>query len=324
MTLFTRDDLEMACRLVYDWMPQTPTYQWPVLNRETGLSLHVKHENHTPTGAFKVRGGLVFCHQIKKTLPDIAGLISATRGNHGQSLAFAGARHNLPVTIVVPEGNSQEKNAAMQALGADLIVHGKDFDEARFHAMALAEEQGLTPVPPFHRDLVMGVATYAFEFFRQAGHLDRIYAPIGMGSGICGLITVRDLLGLSTEIIGVVSEGAPAYARSFASGTCCTTETARTYADGMACRMPDENAFAIIQRGAADVITVSDTAIAEATRTLFRATHNIAEGAGAAALAGACSQQNQPYDTQVGVVLSGSNLDTEQFAAILSGQHPNF
>ena len=205
---FSSEDLAWATGIVRRWVPPTPQYVWPLLAEKVGAEVWVKHENHTPTGAFKVRGGLVYAERLRSGRPEVSGIVSATRGNHGQSLAFAGTATSIKVTIVVPEGNSPDKNAAMQGFGAELVVHGHDFQDAREHAGLLAVERGLEAVPAYHPDLVLGVATYARELFDAAGELDAVYVPVGMGSGICGLIGVRDLLGLRTEIVGVVSDKA--------------------------------------------------------------------------------------------------------------------
>ncbi|HZH45331.1 MAG TPA: threonine dehydratase, partial [Roseococcus sp.] len=244
--MFTLTQLEAAEALLRGHFPATPQYAWPLLAARAGCEVWVKHENHTPTGAFKVRGGLVYMDGLRSR-----GVVSATRGNHGQSLAYAGARHGIPVTIIVPRGNSVEKNAAMRAQGAELIEHGEDFDAARVEAVRLAVERGLDYAPSFAEPLVRGVATYALELFRAAPPLDALYVPIGLGSGICGCILARDLLGLSTEIVGVQSTGADAYARSLAAGRVVQTEAATTLADGMATRIPDAAAFEIIRQGAA-------------------------------------------------------------------------
>ena len=284
-----------------------------MLAARCGVEVHVKHENHTPTGAFKVRGGLVCMERLKRENPDIPGVISATRGNHGQSLAYAGRRHGVPVTILVPQGNSVEKNAAMRAFGARLIEHGEDFEAARLEAMRLATIEGLTPIPSFARDLVLGVATYALEFFRGSPPLDALYVPIGQGSGISGCIMARDLLGLPTEIIGVQAEGAPSYALSLAAGQVVTTDRADTRADGMATRVPDPDAFAIIRRGASRIVTVSDDEIAAAIRAFWQDTHNLAEGSGAAPLAALLKDGEAMRGKRVGLVLSGGNIDLDLF-----------
>lgn len=311
--MFTLDELEAAARLVHREFPPTPQVAWPLLAARTGAEVWVKHENHTPTGAFKVRGGLVYMDRLARERPHVRGVVSATRGNHGQSLAYAGRRHGVPVTILVPRGNSAEKNAAMRAFGAHLIEHGEDFDAARIEAARLAEAEGLEFAPSFARDLVMGVATYALEFLRAAPPLDALYVPIGLGSGICGCILARDLLGLSTEIVGVQSVGAPAYALSFAAGHVVTTPKAETRADGMATRMPDAEALAIIRRGAARIVTVSDEEVAAAIRAYWQDTHNLAEGAGAAPLAALIQEAAAMRGKRAGVILCGGNIDLDLF-----------
>lgn len=324
MTLFDADGLQDALLVVRKHLAPTPQYRWPLLAEATGTEVWVKHENHTPTGAFKIRGGLVLLDG-RVAAGQGGPLITATRGNHGQSLALACRTYGVAVQIVVPEGNDPDQNAAMRAFGAEVIVHGDDFQTAREYADVLAAENGSTPIPPFHPELVRGVATYAAELFDAAGELDAVYVAIGMGSGISGLITVRDLLGLRTEIIGVVASGAPAYALSFAAGQVISTETAITMADGVATRSPDPLAFEIIRAGAADLLQVDDDAIRAAIRLLFRTTHNVAEGAGAVALAGLVSDlerhRGQPR-SRVGVVLSGGNITTPRVAEILSDTDP--
>jgi threonine dehydratase len=282
----------------------------------------VKHENHTPVGAFKVRGGLVYLDRLVRERPDVSGVISATRGNHGQSLAFAGRAYGRSVTIFVPHGNSVEKNAAMRALGAELVEFGADFQEAREQSLAVAAERGLEAVPPFHPDLVLGVATYALELFEGAGPLDSVYVPIGMGSGINGLIAVRDLLGLDTAIVGVVSDRAPSTLLSFERGEVVTTDTAATFVDGVATRSPDPDAVAGLIGGAARVIAVSDDATAEAMRIVYRTTHNVAESAGAIALAGLLSEPVDRRGERSAFVLSGGNVDATQLHAVLAGRTP--
>lgn len=311
--------IEAAAAVVGRYMPPTPQYAWPLLAARTGCEVWVKHENHTPVGAFKLRGGLHYLHRLRTEGRHVAGLCSATRGNHGQSLAYAGQQFNMPVTIVVPHGNSAEKNAAMRALGARLIEHGEDFEAARQYAIALAEVEGLEMVPSFHRDLVTGVATYALEFLRGSPPLKTVYCAVGMGSGLCGLIQVRDALGFATEIVGVVAEGAPAYALSFAAGKPLCTDRAETLADGVACRVPDPVALSHICKGAARMLTVSETAIANAMRAFHRDTHQLAEGAGAIGLAGLLQECERQRGARVGVVLSGGNVDAATYAAILAG-----
>lgn len=316
--MFTFNDFAAARDIVYAAMPPTPQYVWPVIAEATGCELWVKHENHTPIGAFKVRGGLVYMRRLRESGYS-GGIISATRGNHGQSLPYAGRRENIPVTIVVPEGNSVEKNAAMRALGADLIETGADFDDARTFAQKTAVERGLEMVPSFHPYLVTGVATYAHELFTAAGALDAVYVPIGLGSGICGTIAMRDMLGLATEVIGVVARGAPAYAHSFEAGRPLEGGRPDTFADGVAVRVPDPDALAIIRKGAARIVTVSDDEIAAAMRLYFRGAHTLAEGAGAASLAALMQEREAMRGRRVGVILSGGNIDRALYLEILGG-----
>ena len=322
MPLFTLDELAEATATVRSLVPPTPAYAWPLLAQRLGLTVVVKHENHTPTGSFKARGGLVYVDAVCRADRGLKGLVTATRGNHGQSVALAAARNGVPAIIVVPEGNSTEKNAAMAAFGGELVTAGKDFDESRGVAARIQDERGYHYVPSFHRDLVKGVATYALELFQDAADLDVVYVPIGMGSGICGLITVRDLLGLKTEIVGVVAENAPAFALSFAAGRPVPTNSARTFADGVACRDPQAEAFAIVKDGAARVVSVSEDEIAEAMRVYYVATHNLAEGAGAASLAALLKERNRYAGKRAGVILSGGNIDMPVFAQVLRGETP--
>src|SRR5215216_2660828 len=264
--MFNLAELERAHEIVGQAVPRTPVHAWPLLAQRLGAHVVVKHENHTPIGAFKVRGGLVYLDRLKRERPNTPGIISATRGNHGQSLAFAAGRHGVPAVIYVPRGNSVEKNRAMRAFGAELVEHGEDFQAAREEAYRRAETAGLHIVPAFHRDLVLGVATYALELLRKAPDLDILYVPIGQGSGVSGCIMARDLLGLKTEIVGVQSTEAPSYALSFAAGTVVTTETSNTLADGMATRIPDADAFAVIRKGASRIVQVNDAEIGAAIR----------------------------------------------------------
>jgi threonine dehydratase len=311
--MFSLAELERAHEVVREAVPPTPAYAWPLLAERLGTEVVVKHENHTPIGAFKVRGGLVYADRLTREQPQPRGLISATRGNHGQSLAFAGRRHRVPVTIYVPRGNSIEKNRAMAAFGAKLVEYGEDFQAAREEAYRQAEREGLHIVPAFHRDLVLGVATYALELLRAAPDLDVLYVPIGQGSGICGCILVRDLLGLKTEIVGVQSTLAPSYALSFAARRVVNTNSSNTLADGMATRNPDPDALAIILKGAARIVQVTDEEIAAAIRYLWTDTHNLAEGAGAAALAAALQEKRKLPGKRVGLILSGGNIDFDLF-----------
>lgn len=311
--------LEAAAAIVHRSLPPTPQIRWPLLVEALGCETWVKHENHSPVGAFKLRGGLVYFHHLAAQAPCPAGVISATRGNHGQSIAFAAARLGMPATIVVPHGNSREKNAAMRALGANLIEHGEDFQASREYATALAERDGLHLIPSFHPWLVAGVASYSLELLRALPGLDVCYVPVGMGSGICGMIAARDALGLKTRIVGVVSSHAPAYALSFAAGEPVFHATSTQLADGMACTTPEPNAVAMIRAGADHFVQVSDAEIGAAMRLLFTATHNVAEGAGAAALAAALQEREALRRLKVGLVLSGGNVDREVYARELSG-----
>jgi threonine dehydratase len=322
MPLFTLDELEAASAVVRSFVPQTPAYTWPLLASRTGAEAVVKHENYTPTGSFKARGVLTYIDALRRADRMPKGLVTATRGNHGQSVAIAAAHNGIPAVIVVPEGNSVEKNAAMEALGGELVTAGKDFDESRAIAAAIQHQRGYHFVPSFHREIVKGVATYAHELFTSCADLDVVFAPIGMGSGICGLITVRDLLGLQTEIVGVVAENAPAFALSLEAGRPLQTNAARTFADGLACRDPDPEAFEIIRKGVAYVVRVSEEEIAEAIRIYYTTTHNLAEGAGAAPLAALMKATDRHAGKRAGLILSGGNIDMPVFAQLLRGETP--
>jgi len=312
-----RAALEAAAELVYRALPPTPQYAWPLLGERLGAEVWLKHENHTPTGAFKVRGGVVYFERLRQRLPDCPGVISATRGNHGQSVGFAARRTGLKATIVVPHGNSREKNAAMRALGVELIEHGEDFQASREHAAALAAERGWHMVPSYHEDLVLGVASYWLELFRAAPALDVVFVPIGMGSGICAAAAARAATGVKTRIIGVVSTLAPAYALSFAAGHAVEAPVTTQLADGMACRVPDPQALSIICAEVDDVVRVSDEEVAAAMRALYIDTHNVAEGAGAAALAAALQRRSALAGKRIGLTLSGGNVDHDVYAGVL-------
>ncbi|WP_338647935.1 threonine dehydratase [Pseudomonas sp. ML2-2023-3] len=316
--MFDLNALRLAAQTVYQTLAPTPQLAWPLLTQRLGCTVWVKHENHLPTGAFKVRGGLLYVQGLLAREPNTRGLVTATRGNHGQSLALAARRMGLPIRIVVPVGNSQEKNAAMRALGATVIECGKDFDEARAEAGTLAATHQWHMVPAFHHDLIRGVATYALELLEAVEELDTVYVPIGMGSGICGLIQARDLLGLDTDIVGVVSSHADAFAQSFEQGRVVCTDSAHTFADGLACRQPLPEALDIIAKGAARVIRVCDQQISHAIRVYHETTHNTAEGAGAAALAGLISEQSSQQGRRVALILSGANIDRQLYAGILA------
>ena len=322
---YSLEALQAAARTVHAVMPPTPQYRWPLLEAAFAVragdatQVWLKHENHTPVGAFKIRGGLVYFDRLMASGARPAGVVSATRGNHGQSVAFAAARHGVPALIVVPHGNSREKNAAMRALGAELVEAGDDFQAARGHAQALAAERGWSMVPSFHTDLVAGVASYALELFGAATGLHTVYVPIGLGSGACGLVAARDALGLATRIVGVVSSAAPAYALSLAAGRPVSHPTSTWLADGMACSTPEPDALAMLQRGLHGIVQVSDAEVAAAMRRLFEATHQVAEGAGAAALAAAWQQREALAGRRIALILSGGNVDRDVYASVLTG-----
>ena len=323
MTPFTLAELDAAGRLVHASMPPTPQYRWPLLESVTRTETWVKHENHTPTGAFKVRGAITFVDALRQREPDASGVVTATRGNHGQGQARAARAAGMEAVIVVPHGNSPEKNAAMRGFGAEVIEHGADFDEAIVEATRLAETRSLIRVPAFHRDIVAGVATYALELFRAVGDLHTVYVPIGCGSGICSLIAVRDALSLDTRIVGVVSTEADAARRAFDTGTAGATDSARTFADGLAVRAVVAEAFDVYRSGAERIVAVTDDEISEAMRHYFRCTHNVAEGAGAAPLAALLQERDAVAGKRVGVILCGGNVDSEVFAAVLRGETPS-
>jgi threonine dehydratase len=316
--LASLESLECAAAIVHRAMSPTPQYLWPLLCEALGTQVWAKHENHTPLGAFKVRGGLVYFDDLARARDLPPGVISATRGNHGQSVAFAAARAGLPATVVVPHGNSSEKNAAMRALGAELIEHGDDFQAAREHARSLANTRGLLMVPSFHPLLVQGVASYALELMRAVADLDVIYVPIGLGSGICGMIAAREALGQKADIVGVVSDRAPTYALSFEAHRPIEHPATNVLSDGMACRTPEPDALEILWTHAARVVRVSEREVAHAMRLLFTATHNVGEGAGAAPLAAALQERDRLRGRKVAVVVSGGNVDRTVFADVLT------
>jgi threonine dehydratase len=316
--MFTKEEIQAAQRCVYASLRPTPQFEWPLLSEALGAKVWVKHENHQPVGAFKVRGGLTYFEALMQREPQIKGVISATRGNHGQSIGFAARKHGVKATIVVPHGNSVEKNAAMRALGVELIEHGAEFQESREHAAALAKERGLHFVPSYHRDLLLGVMTYWVEFF-EAVQPDVTYVPIGMGSGFCAAAAARTHTGARTKLIGVVSAHASAYMDSFKARKKLEAPVTTLIADGMACRVPDEDALDVIIREAQDVMAVTDDEVNAAMRLLFTATHNVAEGAGAASLAAAMQQKDQLRGQIVGTTLCGGNVDADVFAKVLAG-----
>ena len=305
--------------MVYEGMAPTPQYVWPLLREFIGAEVWVKHENHTPVGAFKVRGGLVYFDDLARRSGRPSGVISATRGNHGLSVGFAARRCGMPAVVVVPHANSREKNAAMRALGVELIEHGEDFQAAREHAIELAQERGLHMVPSFHALLIQGVASYSLELLRAVPSLDVAYVPIGLGSGICGMIAAREALGLATEVVGVTSELAPAYALSYEQRRAVEHPVTTRVADGMACRTPEAEALEIMWRHVTRMVRVSDEEVTDAMRLMFTTTHNVAEGAGAAALAAAMKERGRIAGRKVGLVLSGANVDHDVFAQVLAG-----
>lgn len=313
-------DIEAAAEVVYRDFAPTPQHRWGLLSERLGTGCWLKHENHTPVGAFKIRGGLTYFDQLARRGPLPREVISATRGNHGQSMGWAARRHGVACTIVVPRGNSVEKNAAMRALGVTLIEHGDDFQEAREHAMQLAQERGAHMVPSFHPDLLRGVATYWWEFLRAVPQLDVAYVPIGQGSGACSAIAARRALGHGVRIVGVVSRHATTYADSIAAGRVVEAPVTTRLADGMACRVADQAALDILRPHLDHVVQVSDAEVAAAMRHLFTDTHNLAEGAGAAALAAALQERASLRGQNVGLALTGGNVDAAVFADVLAGR----
>ncbi len=314
------EEIHQAAEVVYQTLSPTPQYSWPLLNQKLGVETWLKHENHLPVGAFKVRGGLTYFHALKQNQPNCPGIITATRGNHGQSVGLAAARFNFPVTVVVPHGNSREKNAAMKALGVRLIEHGDDFQASLEYSQQLAQEQNLHAIPPFHPWLLRGVSTYSWEMLRAVPDLDVVFIPIGMGSGICGMVAARKALKHNVKIVGVVSAQAPAYARSFAQRARIEAPVTTQLADGLACRSPSEDALNIIWKEIDYIVEVSDVAIESAMRDVFECTHNIAEGAGAASVAAAIKEKATLKGKKIGMVLSGGNIDREVYAQVLANQ----
>ncbi len=318
----TVNDLTEACESVYGRMRPTSQISWPQLSQRLGCEVWVKHENHAPTGSFKVRGGITFIDWVRRTYPNARGICTATRGNHGQSQARAACTAGLIAKIFAPRGNSVEKNAAMRAYGAELIEFGEDFDTAREEAFRVAAEEDLVTVPPFHSELVRGVATYGFELLTAVPDLDTIYVPIGCGSGICGTILARNALGLKTRVVGVVSSAAQTNKLSVEAGRMIETNSCGTFADGIAVRVPVPEAVAIFGQGAERIVTVDDDEVAEAIRIYFRDTHNLAEGAGAASLAALMQERDLMAGKRVAVVLTGGNIDTDWYHTVLGGGVP--
>ena len=320
MELPSLTQIQDAQAIVYRYMPPTPQYSWPLINQRLDAEIWIKHENHTPVGAFKLRGALVYLERLKHEQPALRGVVAATRGNHGQGVGSAARLHGLKAIIVVPHGNSVEKNRAMQAQGVELLEHGNDFQESLEYARELAVERGFAMVDSFHPCLVEGTSTYALEFFRGTPAMERIYVPIGLGSSICGVSAARNALGLKTEIVGVVAEDSPSYALSFVERKVVDAPSLTRIADGLACRKPDARAMEVIWKNVARIVEVSESEIAEAMRVLYQDTHNLAEGAAAAALAGAMKETDAVRGRKVGVVLTGGNVDAEVFARVLSAE----
>jgi threonine dehydratase len=312
-----KQQLIAAANVVYDAMPATPQYCWPLINQALGCEVWIKHENHTPTGAFKVRGGLVYLHELAKRDQSVEHVVSATRGNHGLSVGFAAKRHGMTAHIVVPRGNSTEKNNAMRALGVDLIEFGEDFQDCREHAARLAKQNDWHMIPSMHPDLLSGVASYWMELFTAQPDLDVVFVPIGQGSGICAAVAAKEALGVKTKIVGVVSAHALAYKSSFEAGCKIEAPVSTQLADGLACRVPDDLSLEIILNSVDRVLAVSDAEVAVAMKLLFVATHNVAEGAGAAALAAAMQVKAGLQGLKVGLPLCGGNVDAKQFSIII-------
>ena len=323
MPFIAMKELEDAARLVHSHMQPTPQFVWPQLCEKVQATVWVKHENYTATGAFKIRGGITFIEWLKRTHPDIRGIITATRGNHGQSQARAATAAGLQVRILAPRGNSAEKNSAMRGFGGTVIEFGEDFDEARVEAARLSKEENLFMVPPFHLALVRGIASYSLELFTAAPDLDTVYVPIGCGSGVCSVIAARDALGLKTKIVGVVSTAAQTVKLSFEAGKLVETDSANTFADGVAVRVPVQEAFDVYSKGVDRIVDVNDDEVAEAMRIYFRDTHNVAEGAGAASLAALLQERDLMRGKAVGVILTGGNIDTGDFTTVLQGNTPH-
>lgn len=318
MTLPSLEQIREAQNILYRYMPPTPQYSWPLINRRLDAEVWVKHENHTPVGAFKIRGAMLYMEWLTRTQPELRGVIAATRGNHGQGVAMAARLHRVACVIVVPHGNSVEKNRAMIAQGAELVEHGQDFQESLEYARMLAGDRGFVMVDSFHERLVMGTATYALEFLQSSPLLARVYVPIGLGSSICGVSAARNALGLTTEIVGVVASGSPSYALSFRQRKVVEAPSRTAIADGLACRTPNRSAMEIIWENVARIIEVSDAEIEAAMRAIYQDTHNVAEGAAAAALAGALKERDVNRGMRIGIVLTGGNVDANVFARVLA------
>lgn len=320
MVLPTQDQIHEAQEILLRYMPPTPQYTWPLVNVRLGAEAWIKHENHTPVGAFKIRGALIYLDWLRQMQPSLHGVVAATRGNHGQGVAMAARLNGIQSVIVVPHDNSREKNRAMIAQGAELVEHGQDFQESLEFARDLASTRCFVMVDSFHERLVMGTATYAMEFFRSVPALDVVYVPIGLGSSICGVSAVRNALALTTKIVGVVASGSPSYALSFRQRRIVAAPSLTALADGLACRTPNREAMEVIWQNVERIIEVSDNEIAAAMRALYQDTHNLSEGAAAAALAGALREKDLNRGKRIGVILTGGNVDAPVFASVLTGE----
>ena len=320
MTLPSLAQIREAQDALYRFMPATPQYSWPLINERLSAEVWIKHENHTPVGAFKIRGALIYLDWLRTVQPKLKGVVAATRGNHGQGVATASRMYGTKCVIVVPRGNSVEKNRAMKAQGAELVEHGADFQEALEFARGLAKERGFVMVDSFHERLVMGTASYALELFEATAELERVYVPIGLGSSICGVSAARNALGLKTEIVGVVAAKSPSYALSFREHKIVEAPAHTAIADGLACRMPNGYAMEIIWDHVARILEVADSEIEQAMRALYEDTHNLAEGAAAAALAGATQEMRLNQGKKIGIILTGGNVDAAVFARVLAGE----
>jgi threonine dehydratase len=316
-----RDAIEAAAELLRTLVPPTPQFLWPQVAQAFGAHVWIKHENHTPIGAFKARSAALYFHKLMQREPGARGVITATRGNHGQAVGLAASRFKLPATVYVPRGNSTEKNSAMRALGVKLVEHGLEFQEAREEAERVGERDALHMVPAFHPDIVLGVATYWAELFRAVPDIDVVYAPIGQGSGICAAAAARNIYSPQTKIVGVVSAQAPCFARSFAARKVVEAAVSTVLGDGMACRKPDSDAVAIVVENVERIVEVTDAELADAMRRIFSMTHNVAEGAGAAAFAAAWRDRATLQGKRIGLTLSGGNVDSNVFADVLAGKY---
>jgi threonine dehydratase len=317
----SRAAIEDARRLLQSLVPATPQFAWPQVCAAFDAEVWLKHENHTPIGAFKARSVATYFARLLERDPKIPGVITATRGNHGQAVGLAARRFDLPATVYVPRGNSVEKNAAMSALGVELVVHGDDFQESREEAARVAAVRGLHMVPAFHPDIVLGVTSYWSELFCAAPDLDVVYVPVGQGSGVCAAVAARNVYSPGTRIVGVVSAHAPCFSHSFAARRVVEAPVTTILGDGMACRRPDEDALAIILGNVSRIVEVTDAELAAAMRAIFSMTHNVAEGAGAAAFAAAWRERESLAGQRVGLALTGGNVDTTLFADVLAGRY---